>query len=76
MSSKPDRCATIGHAGIPATHEITWTQPGARNEPVTERVCAPCADAYTQRPALQAVVRAIPARQPATQPQRTRGRSR
>lgn len=53
------RCATVGHGDRPATHEITWTWRGTRDEPVTEAVCGECADSYLRRPALQATAREI-----------------
>jgi hypothetical protein len=68
MSTKSDRCATVGHGSTPATHEVTWSSPGDRANPVTERVCAPCADSYTRRPSLKATAREIASPQ--------RGRSR
>jgi hypothetical protein len=38
-------CATAGHSSRPATHEVTWSTPASRDEPVTEPACAACAAA-------------------------------
>jgi hypothetical protein len=54
-----NRCATVGHGGIPATHVITYTFPEDRNTPVEEKVCEPCGHGYGSRPALQATVETI-----------------
>jgi hypothetical protein len=51
------RCATLTHGDREATHEITWSTPDSRDEPVTEPVCGECAGSYARRPALKAVTR-------------------
>jgi hypothetical protein len=62
------RCATLTHGDREATHEITWSTPGSRDEPVTEPVCAECAGSYARRPALKAVIRETASPAPAPEP--------
>jgi hypothetical protein len=60
------RCATIrGDGGTCtgiATHTLDYSERNpdtGEREPVSERVCQPCGESYTRRPALQATIRPI-----------------
>jgi hypothetical protein len=52
-------CATDGHSRIPATHQVTWSTPVGRDEPVTEPVCEACAADFSRRTYLQATATLI-----------------
>lgn len=56
------KCATIGCKNT-ATHELTYTNPGYRDEPVVEPVCQGCGEGYVRRPTLKATLLFIPTRQ-------------
>jgi hypothetical protein len=52
---KAAKCATLGCKN-PATHTISYTSPGYRDQPLTDKVCLSCGESYTRRPALQATL--------------------
>ncbi len=47
------RCGSIGCKSA-ATHTLTYSFPGERDNPVTDLVCRPCGEGYVRRPTLHA----------------------
>ncbi|HMH89936.1 MAG TPA: hypothetical protein VK586_02500 [Streptosporangiaceae bacterium] len=67
LETQPEReltmkCATIG-CPAKATHTVTYTMPGQRDETSTDDTCAGCAEGYSRRPALKAAVTTMAATQ-------------
>jgi hypothetical protein len=58
---RPPRCATIGHGGLGATHEVGWSYPDDRDFAITQPACRECTDWYQQQPDLLATAREQPA---------------
>ena len=51
VTATPARCATVGHATRPATHEISYNYRG-ETEVTRELVCGSCAGSYARLPVL------------------------